>query len=147
MMDKETYLSVNIPQTFNLGVDEMFPLEHTINVSVDAIQSFLNKSVAQSTIYKDSSAETRFKIFLQELNPSDERKVQDIPPHELDDMCKFFMTAKKIDKSSIKKLGELSQPDSLSSFLHCWQRILNSLSFVGFCYLKLYEMKSLKNKN
>ena len=69
MMDKETYLSLNIPQTFNLGVDL---LEHTINVSDDDIQSFLNKSVAQSTIYKDSSAETRFKIFLHELYPSDE---------------------------------------------------------------------------
>ena len=66
MMDKETYLSFNIPRTFNLDVDEMFPLlEHTINVSDDDIQSFLNKSVvAQSTIYKDSNAETRFKIFL-----------------------------------------------------------------------------------
>ena len=90
----------------------MFPLlEHTINVSDDDIQSFLNKSVAQSTICKDSSAETRFKIFIQELNPSDKRQIQDIPPHELDDIiCKFFMAAKKIDKSSIKTLGELYQP-------------------------------------
>ena len=40
-MGKETYLSFNIPRTFNLGVDEMFPLlEHTINVSDDDIQSF-----------------------------------------------------------------------------------------------------------
>ena len=59
MMDKETHLSFNITQTFNLGVDEMFPLlEHTINVSDDGNQSFLNNSIAQSTIYKDSSAET-----------------------------------------------------------------------------------------
>ena len=36
------------------------------------------------------------------------------------------MTVKKIVKSSIKNLGELYQPDSLSSFLHCWQRILSS---------------------
>ena len=54
------------------------------------------------------------------------RQIQDIPPHELDDIiCKFFMTAKKIDKSSVKNLGELYQPDSLSSFLR-WQRILSS---------------------
>ena len=33
---------------------------------------------------------------------------------------------KIIDKYSIKNLGELYQPDSLSSFLHCWQRILSS---------------------
>ena len=42
MMDKETYLSFNIPRTFNLDVDEMFPLlEYTINVSDDDITSYL----------------------------------------------------------------------------------------------------------
>ena len=86
MMDKETYLSLNIPQTFNLGVDL---LENTINVCDDDIQSFLNKSVAQSTIYKDSIAETRSKIFLHELYPSDKRQIQDIPPHELDDIILY----------------------------------------------------------
>ena len=39
-----------------------------------------------------------------------------------DIICKFFMTAKRIDKSSNKNLGELYQPaGSLSFFLHCWQ--------------------------
>ena len=36
------------------------------------------------------------------------------------------MTAKIVDKSSIKNLGELYQPNSLCSFLRCWQRILSS---------------------
>ena len=41
-------------------------------------------------------------------------------------MSKIFMTANKIDKNSIERLGELYQPDSLSGFVHCWQRILSS---------------------
>ena len=36
------------------------------------------------------------------------------------------MHAKKIDQKSSEKLGELYQPDSLSSFIHSWQRILSS---------------------
>ena len=93
----------------------------------DEIQRFLHESSAKSTLYKDVSAETRFEKFLTSLNPFDVRKIHQIPPTELDQiLSKFFMSANKIDKNSIKKLGELYQPDSLSSFLHCWQRILSS---------------------
>ena len=64
---------------------------------------------------------------IKELNPSEQRKIHEIPSDELDSLfCKFFMTAKKTDKSSIEKLGDLYQPDSLTSFFHGWQRVLQS---------------------
>ena len=53
------------------------------------------------------------------VNPTDIRQIHQIAPSELD-------VANKIDKNSIERLGELYQPDSLSGFVHCWQRILSS---------------------
>ena len=92
------------------------------------VQTFINQNTATSTIYKNNSAEMRLSSFIKTtINENDCRKIENIPATELNEiMCKFFMTAKKVNKSSITKLGELYQPDSLSSFQHAWQRLLTS---------------------
>ena len=64
-------------------------------------------------------------MFLKTIYPDENRKIHEIQPEDLDQvLCRFFMTAKKIDKKSSIVLGELYQPDSLTSFQHAWQRIL-----------------------
>ena len=91
------------------------------------VRDFLQDSMAKSTLYKDVSAEKRFDILLRLLNPSDIRQIHQIPALELDViLSKFLMTAKKTHINSIARLGELYQPDSLTSFVHCWQRIISS---------------------
>ena len=145
-MDLQNYKALQILPNFNLGMDDLFEGNNTsdddIIVHLDSVekenasndtghagqvQQFLHESIAKSTIYKDVSAENRFRKFVHVLNPTDVRQIHQIPPSELDViLSKFFMTANKIDKNSIERLGELYQPDSLSAFVHSWQRILSS---------------------
>ena len=73
------------------------------------------------------SAEKRLNSFAKSLNKNEKRRIEEFGANELNVIfSKFFMHAKKIDKKSAEKLGELYQPDSLSSFIHSWQRILSS---------------------
>ena len=59
------------------------------------------------------------------MNPPDLRKIYDIPPKELDRiMSSFFMSVRKTDASSIKALGDLYQPDTLTNYRNGWQRVL-----------------------
>ena len=63
---------------------------------------------------------------MKNMDPPEHRKIWEIPAGMLDRiMSQFFMTAKKVDKKSIDKLGELYQPDTLTSFRNAWQRILS----------------------
>ena len=89
------------------------------------ISSFLSENTSKSTNYKNRCAEKRFDVFLESLHPGDNRKIDEIPEDELDQIiCQFFISAKKVDEKSTSVLGELYQPDSLSSFQHAWQRVL-----------------------
>ena len=134
-MDLQNYEALQIVPNFNLGLGYLFEdtsvrylRDDDITTHLDAeIKQFLDESVAKTTTYKDVSAENRFRKFLHSINPTDLRQIHQIPPSELDViLSKFFMTANKIDKNSIERLGELYQPDSLSAFIHSWQRILSS---------------------
>ena len=117
-MSKENYNALQIVPNFSFGIEEwnLFDaadnttpdedlinyLDGEVNVGNDheaipnhaaEVQEFLHESVAKSTIYKDVSAENRFRKFMYSVNPTDIRQIRQIAPLELDViMSKFFMT-------------------------------------------------------
>ena len=108
----------------------------------EEVHQFIQESVAKSTVYKYTSAEKRFTLFsTREMNPPETRSIEKIPAVELDRiLCQFFMYAEKIDKNSTERLGVLYHPDSLSSFVHSWQRILSSRgSSIDLKHDKMFE--------
>ena len=90
----------------------------------EVVQHFLTANRAKETHYNTTTHTNRLKLFMvEELN--DHREFWGIPAAELDHvLSQFFMKAKKINKSSINKLGELYQPDTLSNMRNAWQRVL-----------------------
>ena len=110
-----------------LDVDPNFgpPQAQDVDEHDERVHRFLQGSRAKSTVYKNTSAEKRFNLFCGRLEPPETRRIHQIPLFDLNRiMCEFFMSAEKVDQRSAEKLGVLYQPDSLSSFVHSWQRIL-----------------------
>ena len=84
----------------------------------DEIDRYIKSQKATATVNKERTNENRFKAFCATIDET--RLIDKIPPPELDNiLCRFFMTAKSVK-------GELYEPDTLTGFLHSFQRILES---------------------
>ena len=92
-----------------------------------SIDEFLNANRSKETIYHNMSSVNRLQSFMEkELNPPEKRSFWELPAATLDRiLCQFFMKAKKTNEHSIKTLGELYQPNTLTSFRNAWQRVLS----------------------
>ena len=124
-----------VTRLFNSTVDNLIEdeLKQTFtsgniieDLSDEKIQEFITGNKSKETKYKDKSSINRLHKFMKSMEPPDARSVLKLCAKELDTvLCHFFINAKKVDELSIKKLGKLYQPDTLSSFRNAWQRYLS----------------------
>ena len=82
------------------------------------IDQYIFGSKPQTTLSKEKTDENQFDRFARSINES--RKLHEIPAEELNNiLCQFFM------KATTTK-GKLYEPDTLTSFLNSFQRILDA---------------------